>query len=202
MSREEVAHEAARLLYNRVYKEYRDAKESAAASLRTKILPSNFEIAIELDKISGEQEGSDRLKRLIEMRKIALQIMKILQEHEPTLIGSVWRGTSRKGSDIDIIVYNEDHLKILRHLNDFQMVKTEKTEFFINGHPRVSTHIILIVKDYNVEIVVRPPEDLETYKNERCETYGDIKRGIRLNELERLVNTDPLRRFIPKRRYK
>ena len=82
------------------------------------------------------------------------------------------------------------------------MVKTEKAEFLINGYPRVSTHILLKVKDYNVEIVVRPPEDLETYKNERCETYGDIKRGIRLNELERLMNTDPLRRFTPKRRSK
>jgi predicted nucleotidyltransferase len=202
MSREEVAHEAARLLYNRVYKEYKDAKESAAASLRTKTLPSNYEVAIELDKISEEHEGPDRLKRLFQMRKIALHIMRVLKEHKPTLIGSVWRGTSRKSSDIDIIVYHEDHLKLLRKFKDYQIVKTENTEFTINGVPKVSTHIILKVQDYKVEIVVRSPEDLEVYENERCETYGDIKKGIKLNELERLMNTDPLRRFIPKRRYK
>ena len=53
-----------------------------------------------------------------------------------------------------------------------------------------------------MEIVARPPEDLEVYENERCETYGDVKKGIKLNELERLMNRDPLRRFIPKRRYR
>ena len=111
MSREEVAHEAARLLYYQVYKEYKDAKESAAASLNTKTLPSNFEIAHELDRISEELEGPDRLKRLLEMRKIAIQIMRVLKEHKPTLIGSVWRGTSRKGSDVDIIIYSNEAFK-------------------------------------------------------------------------------------------
>jgi predicted nucleotidyltransferase len=202
MSREEVAHEAARLLYNQVYKEYKDAKESAAASLNTKTLPSNFEVAHELDRISEELEGPDRLKRLLEMRKIAIQIMKILKKHEPRLIGSVWRGTSRIGSDIDIIIYYKDHFKLLSQLETYQIVKTENTEFTIDGIPSESTHIILNVEDYQVEIVVRSPEDFELYKNERCETYGDIKKGIKLNELERLMNNDPLRRFVPKRRYK
>jgi predicted nucleotidyltransferase len=202
MSREEVAHEAARLLYNRIYREYKDAKESAAASLRTKTLPSNYEVVIELDKISEEQEGPDRIKRLFEMRKIALYIMRTLKVHKPTLIGSVWRGTSRKGSDIDIIIYHEDHLKLQRQLKDYQIVETENIEFILNGVTRASTHITLNVQDYKVEIVVRSPEDLEAYENERCETYGDTKKGIKLNELEKLMNTDPLRRFIPKRRYK
>lgn len=202
MSREEVAHEAARLLYYQVYKEYKDAKESAAVSLRAKTLPSNYEIALELDKISEEQEGSDRLKRLIEMRETALIIMRVFKEHKPTLIGSVWRGTSRIGSDIDIIVYHEDHSTLLRNLQEYQIIRTENSEFILNGAPRISRHIILNVQDYTVEIVVRSPEDIDVYKNERCETYGDIKKGIRLDELERLMNTDPLRGFIPKRRYK
>lgn len=202
MSREEVAHEAARLLYYQVYKEYKDAKESAAASLNTKTLPSNFEIAHELDRISEELEGPDRLKRLLEMRKIAIQIMKVLTKHEPRLIGSVWRGTSRKGSDVDIIIYSNDHFKLLSQLETYQIVNTENTEFMIDGIPSESTHIILNVEDYQVEIVVRSPEDFELYKDERCETYGDIKKGIKLNELERLMNIDPLRRFVPKRRYK
>jgi predicted nucleotidyltransferase len=202
MSREEVAREAARLLYNRVYKEYKEAKEIAASSLRTKMLPSNYEIAIELDKLSEEQEGPERLTRLIEMRKIALNIMRTLKKNNPTLIGSVWRGTSRNGSDIDIILYHEEHENLQRNLKDFQIVKTENKEFMINGLPLVSRHITLKVQNYDVEIVVRSPRDLEVYKNERCETYGDVKKGIKINELERLMNNNPLRRFIPKRRYK
>jgi predicted nucleotidyltransferase len=202
MSREEVARETARLLYYRVYKEYKEAKELAATSLNSKILPSNYEVAIELDLISEEQEGSDRVKRLVEMRKIALQIMRVLKKYKPTLIGSVWRGTSRKGSDIDIIIYHGDHSKLLRQLEDYQIVSIENSVFILNGFPIKSNHIILNVQNYKVEIVVRSPEDLEVYKNERCETYGDIKKGIKLNVLERLMKTDPYRRFIPKRKYK
>ena len=50
------------------------------------------------------------------------------------------------------------------------------------------------------EVVVRPLEenDLEV----RCEVYGDNKKGLRLLELEKLMNTDPLRKFVPRRRYR
>ena len=41
-TRQNVAREAARLLYNRSVKEYKDAKEIAAASLGSRALPSNY----------------------------------------------------------------------------------------------------------------------------------------------------------------
>ena len=107
-SRQEIAREAARILYNRSVKEYKDAKELAVSNLDTKALPSNYEVAIELDRLTEELEGSNRLHRLVEMRTIALELMRALRDHDPVLIGSVWRGTVRKGSDIDIVVYSQD----------------------------------------------------------------------------------------------
>ena len=65
-SRQDVAREAARILYNRSVKEYKDAKEMAASSLGSKALPSNYEVAIELDRLTDELEGSDRQTMLIE----------------------------------------------------------------------------------------------------------------------------------------
>jgi hypothetical protein len=50
------------------------------------------------------------------------------------------------------------------------------------------------------EVVVRPPEERD--EAERCEIYGDAKRGLTLANLEKLMKTDPLRKFIPGRRYK
>lgn len=199
-AREEVAREAARLLYDRTVKEYKDAKEMAASTLGTRALPSNYEVAIELDSLVEEREGSERLEMLVEMRGIALEVMKRLQKFDPVLIGSVWRGAPRRGSDIDIVVYCGDPEEVKQLLREYQVTGFERKEFTVGGQPRSSTHIMLQVKGYIVEVVVRAPVDKEYYRDERCETYGDPKRGLRLPELERLIETDPLRRFIPKRR--
>lgn len=199
-TRIQVATEAARLLYNRTVKEYKDAKEMAASSLGTRALPSNYEVAVELDRLVEEREGSERLSMLIEMREIALDVMRRLEDYDPVLIGSVWRGTPRKGSDIDIVVYNESPDTIKEKLGEYQHTASERKEFNIEGLPRTSTHLAYTIKNQSLEVVVRPPRDKEAYRDERCETYGDIKRGLRLPELERLLQTDPLRRFIPKRR--
>lgn len=199
-TRAEVAREAARLLYNRVIKEYKDAKEMAAASLGTRALPSNYEVAVELDRLVEEREGSDRLTRLVEMRKIAVDVMRLLRDYDPVLIGSVWRGTPRQGSDIDIVVYCDAPEEIEEKLTELDIKDSEQKTFTLGGLPRTSTHIEAVVRDHTVEVVVRPPRDREYYREERCETYGDIKRGIRLAELEKLIQVDPLRQFIPKRR--
>jgi predicted nucleotidyltransferase len=200
MSREEVAREAARLLYNHTVKEYKDAKEMAAASLGSRALPSNYEVAVELDTIVEEHEGSERLSMLLEMREIALNVMKRLRDFDPVLIGSVWRGTPRRGSDVDIVVYSDDIDEVENRLGEYSVLKTEKKEFTVAGLPRTSIHIELEAGDHTVELVVRPSRDKEHYVDERCETYGDPKRGIKLGELEKLIQSDPLRRFIPKRR--
>jgi predicted nucleotidyltransferase len=107
-ARKQVAEEAARLLYIGTVKEYKDAKEMAAASLGLKSLPSNYEVAVELDRYSAMMEGSERDRRLVDMRVTALKVMKLIEAYDPKLTGSVWRGTARKGSDIDIIVYNNN----------------------------------------------------------------------------------------------
>ena len=200
MSREAVAREAARLLYNRSVKEYKDAKEMAAASLGSGSLPSNYEVAVELDTITDEYEGPGRQRMLIGMREIALDVMRELGGLSPVLIGSVWRGTVRKGSDIDIVVYHLDPIEVTQMLGKYTIIETEKTQFIVDGMPKTSTHISMTIDEHPVEVVVRPPEDRDFYRDERCETYGDFKKGINLRDLEKLMSSDPLRRFIPRRR--
>lgn len=196
-----MAREAARILYNRSVKEYKDAKEMAASSLGSKSLPSNYEVAVELDRLTDELEGSDRQTRLVEMRKISLNLMRALSDHDPVLIGSVWRGTIRRGSDIDIVVYHPDPKEIEEKVASiYEVAGAEYKTFTMEGFPRSSVHIIFKAGDHDGEVVVRAPEDIDAYRDERCETYGDLKKGIKLHELERLMSTDPLRRFIPKRR--
>ena len=199
-TRQDVAREAARLLYNRSVKEYKDAKEMAASSLGSRALPSNYEVAVELDTLTDEYEGPGRQRMLTRMREIALDVMRTLGELSPVLIGSTWRGTVRKGSDIDIVVYHPNSIKVTQMLGKYLIIEAEQTQFIIDGMPRTSTHITMVIDEHPVEVVVRPPEDREYYRDERCETYGDFKRGIGLRELEKLMSSDSLRRFVPRRR--
>jgi predicted nucleotidyltransferase len=103
--KQRVAQEAATLLYFGAEKEYKQAKIRAAQTLGTHFLPSNLEVALELDHLVEETEGKERSQRLIQMRIDALKVMKLLGAYCPIVIGSVWRGTIKRGSDIDIAVY-------------------------------------------------------------------------------------------------
>ena len=138
-----VAREAATLLYFGAEKEYKQAKEKAAETLGTHFLPSNLEVALQLEKIAEENEGSKRKERLIEMRKEALKIMKLLDAYCPVLIGSVWRGTIKQGSDIDIAVYADDPEVIVKVLKaeDVKVLKTAWTTVNKRGATLESFHI-------------------------------------------------------------
>ncbi|MEM3744938.1 MAG: tRNA adenylyltransferase, partial [Candidatus Bathyarchaeia archaeon] len=72
--RRKVAQEAAFLLYTMQEKEFKQAKEKAASALGLRVLPTNLEVAEELDRIADEYEGEERKNRLIRMREEALKI--------------------------------------------------------------------------------------------------------------------------------
>jgi predicted nucleotidyltransferase len=200
--RREVAREAARLLYTGVSEEYIHAKEQAVRSLGVQTMPSNHEVALELDLLADEFEGKTRAELIIKMRRLALELMRVLIQVRPVLRGSVWRGTARKGSDIDIDVYSEEPLEVKKLLEDSGYNVTGfKENVAVSGREMSrSIHIqVLLEDDVQGEVVVRPLE--EKSLEVRCEVYGDITKGLRLPELEKLMNTDPLRKFVPRRRY-
>lgn len=193
-----VAREAAILLYFGSEKEYKQAKDKAAKTLGTHFLPSNLEVAIELDKIAEENEGPKRKERLIEMRKNALLIMKLLSGFCPVLIGSVWRGTIKQGSDIDIAVYADEPLEVLSNLKNggVRISSTGWTTVNKNGATMASFHIYAhTLERYGVEIVVRSMDEFG--KKRKCETFGDEMRGLNTKELEKVLETHPTKQFIP-----
>jgi len=193
-----VAREAATLLYFGAEKEYKQAKLKAAKTLGAHFLPSNLEVAIELDKITEENEGSARKIRLIQMRQEALKTMLILKEHCPLLIGSVWRGTIRQGSDIDIAVYHDVPDEILRLLEKagFRISKTEWTTVTKKGKHEASFHIYVETSGkQTAEIVVRSSE--QASRKRKCEIFGDEIKGLNVKELERVLKASPAQKFMP-----
>ncbi len=198
--RKKVAREAALLLYTSQEKEFKQAKLKAVGVLGTRILPSNLEVALELDQIADEFEGEIRRARLTQMRKEALEIMSKLKDFNPRLIGSVWRGTAYKNSDIDIVVFSSHPRLLVDHLQKagFKIAKTEHVSKTSDGEAEGSFHIHLDLPSGNeAEIIVRNLEEIS--REEICEIYGDTVKGLSFIQLEKILKEEPTRRFLPNR---
>jgi predicted nucleotidyltransferase len=196
--KQKVAREAALLLYMSQEKEYKQAKRRAAENLGTRMLPSNLEVARQLDAIAEEMEGSSRRKRLVQMRREALKIMKTLEKFNPRLIGSIWRGTITKNSDIDIVAFapNPDQVQTRLQKNGFSVVRTELTSVTKKDRKETAFHIFLALPSGNeAEVVVRPADEVNNY--EKCEIYGDLITGLNTRQLAKLLKENPLKRFVP-----
>lgn len=196
--RTKTAREAANLLYTGIEKEFKQAKLKAARTFNEKFLPTNLEVALELDRIAEEQEGIARKERLVRMRREALKLMQILKTFTPVLTGSVWRGTIHHDSDIDIVVYHdepEDVLKVLK-LNGVRIIHSEWVRVTEKGKRKGSFHIYTESSSKEkTEIKLNNPEDAE--KREKCDIYGDTIRGLHALELEKMLKENPTQRFLP-----
>lgn len=189
------------LLYTGNAKEYMQAKIMATKKLGIKRYPSNYKIAIELDRIADELEGKERKELIIKMRKKALKLMRLLKEYSPRLTGSVWRGTARIGSDIDILVYAFDPSEIVQIIkkNNFRIIEKKwiKTDFH-NSIKSFFNIRVAIDMDQESEITVRGMDDVEII--EKCEIYGDLRKGLSIEQLINILNKDALKKFVPKKR--
>ena len=197
-SRSKIAREAATLLYFGAEKEYKQAKVKAAKTFGSHFLPTNLEVALELDRIAEETEGTARKERLIRMREEALRVMKTLENYNPALIGSVWRGTIRPGSDIDIVVYYDSPTEIVKLINakGFEVAKNEWTTVTKKGKTESAFHIYFeTTGKQKIEIVVRSSEEARIMR--KCEVFRDEIKGLSSQELENLLKDNPTRKFIP-----
>jgi predicted nucleotidyltransferase len=194
-----VAREAALLLYTSQEKEYRQAKKRAAETLGLRVLPSNFEVAEELDRIAEEREGASRKERVLRMRREAQELMVVVEGFSPRLVGSVWRGTARQSSDIDIVAFSEDAVQVLDLLRErgFGVESSRWISVTKEGKRESSFHIqVLLSSGDRAEVVVRSLDRLG--QSERCETYGDVKTGLTLVQLAKVLEENPLQKFVPK----
>jgi hypothetical protein len=194
--RQQLAREAARLMYEEGVEQYLDAKYIASKRLlgrggdkkmryRPKDLPSNGEIQAALRTLVEFTEGDLSQQRLFAMRVIALETMKKLLDFNPKLIGSVSTGHVRYGSDIDLHVFTDNLEEIECHLDKIGWkFKTKQVTIRVNGEYKDYTHI------YSERIF---PIELSVYSNEesrirqRSSTDGKPIVRLKVKALEKLI---------------
>ncbi len=157
-ARERVAEKAARLIVDGVENEYLDAKDRAIMMLgldATNHRPTNRKIRDYISLLTKEELGTEEVnRRLKEMRLIALDLMQILDDFDPFLIGSVLSGQIRTTSDIDLHAFSDDQCEIMQNLED-QGYEDVEEELIENQKGRF-IHLKWKEKIYPVEITVYP----------------------------------------------
>ncbi|MFN3152829.1 HD domain-containing protein [Bremerella sp.] len=162
--RRQIAHQAARMLYDRQESEYYHAKMKAARRVqrgwvKEADLPTNAEIRDEVQSMARMFEGDNRLDHLLTMRLEALRMMKLLQRFRPKIVGSVLTGHVRKGSDIDLHIFSDSMSAVTAAL-EAEGIRFEVQRKHVNkpGAAGVYTHIH-IREEYPFELTVRATKD-------------------------------------------
>jgi len=153
-----VAEEAARLLIDGVETEYLHAKERALMILglpsQTR-LPSNRKIRENMARLTRSELGEEEIARRLQiMRHIAVEIMDIIADYDPYLIGSSLTGDIRESSDIDLHAYCDgfEELKELLFTYGFEDVEEELVE----NRKGTFVHLRWLERGIPVEITIYP----------------------------------------------
>jgi predicted nucleotidyltransferase len=186
--RRQIAFLAAQLMYRRVESEYFTAKRKAARQLGVKYryrpadLPTNREIRDEIQALARMHEGDQRLGLLRDMRVEALRLMRRLARFRPRLIGSVWTGHIRAGSDIDIHIFSDSLALVTDALDEAGLsYDVEHKRIVKHGEERVLTHVHVHDR-YAYELTLYP-EDKAHYVFKSSITGKAIERAS-IAELE------------------
>jgi len=105
-----VAALAARMMAEDGISDFGFAKRKAARQLgisESEALPNNAEIEAELRAWQALYQDEEQPERLLEMRRAAIDVMRLLSEFRPYLTGGALDGTAGRYTEVDIELYPE-----------------------------------------------------------------------------------------------
>jgi len=160
LMREQLAHQAAKLIAEDGITDFALAKHKAARQLGasdTQHLPSNQEIEQALHSYRALYQHDSHPGILNQLRRAALAAMQRLAIFNPYLTGSVLSGTAGVNSDINLMLFSDDAkavlLFLLKHKLEFEdgewrvrLNGREETvpSYTLTGDSGIQTHIIVL----------------------------------------------------------
>jgi hypothetical protein len=178
LMREQLAHQAARLMAENGITDYAFAKRKAARQLGapdTQHLPSNQQVDEALRSYRALFQHEQHPVVLGLLRKHALDAMQLLEPFHPYLTGSVLDGSAGEHSDINLTVYSDDAkavmMFLLRHKVEFesgewrtQLMGRQQTvpSFTLQSESGVPVHITVM------------PENARHNGSRKPESHADI----------------------------
>ncbi len=178
LMREQLAHQAARILAEEGIADFAFAKHKAAKQLGasdTQHLPSNEEIAEALHIYRALYQHDSHPNILFQLRTEALDAMRLLAPFHPYLTGSVLSGSAGERSDINLMLFSDDAkavlLFLLKHNIEFE---DGEWRVRVGGHEEsVPSYTLSGESGTQMHIIVLP-ENARHSGSRHPETHADI----------------------------
>jgi hypothetical protein len=178
LMREQLAHQAARIIAEDGISDFAFAKRKAAKQLGasdTQHLPSNEEIEEALHTYRALYERDSHPDILFQQRMEALEAMRLLSEFNPYLTGSVLTGSAGEHSDINLMLFSDDAkavlLFLLKHNLEFE---DGEWRVRVGGHEEnVPSYTLTSESGTTIHLIVLP-ENSRHSGSRHPETHADI----------------------------
>ncbi len=163
--RMEVAAEAARIIATEGQHNYHAAKKKAAERIGVSerlALPSNVEVKEALQRYLDLYGGMAHRENLEQKRQAAVHIMRLLENYNPRLVGSVLDGTASPHSRISFHVFADSVESVVLFFSDRE-IDFSQEQRQIRWHTGGHRFIPLIVSEFeghDVELAVFEPVSL------------------------------------------
>jgi hypothetical protein len=178
LMREQLAHQAAKLMAEDGITDHAFAKRKAARQLGaadTQHLPSNHEVDDALHSYRALYQRDSYPGILRQLREEALSTMRLLAEFHPYLTGSVLSGTAGEQSDINLILFSDDTkavlLFLLKNKIDFQ---DGEWRVQVGGHHEIVPSYTLTGESGTQLHIIVLPENARHSGSRHPETHADI----------------------------
>ena len=158
-ARQQVAHEAARLMVEHGIRDYQLAKRKAAGRLGmgdSRDLPRNDEIEREREAYQRLFCGEERSHHVVSLRRCALEAMRLLDRFGPRLVGPVLSGTADRHSEICLHLFSDPPEAVAMFLLDHRIAHDQgeaRLRFQADEHQRLPAFRFL-AGEAPVELVV------------------------------------------------
>jgi len=178
LMREQLAHQAAKLMAEDGITDHAFAKRKAARQLGasdTQHLPSNQEVDEALHSYRALYQHDSHPGILYQLREEALDAMRMFESFHPYLTGSVLSGTAGEQSDINLMLFSDDEKAVLLFLLK-NNIEFEDSEWItrIGGHEEsVPSYTMTTESGTPIHIVVLPENALHS-GSRHPETHADI----------------------------
>ena len=178
MMREQLAHQAAKLMAEDGITDHAFAKRKAARQLGaadTQHLPSNQEVDEALHSYRSLFQSESHPGILRQLREEALAAMRLLAEFRPYLTGSVLSGTAGAQSDINLVLFSDDAKAVLLFLLKHNIEFADgEWKVRVGGHEEtVPSYTLTGESGVQMHVVVLP-ENAHHSGSRHPETHADI----------------------------
>lgn len=178
LMREQLAQQAAKLMAEAGITDHALAKRKAARQLGasdTQHLPSNQEVDDALHSYRALFQQDSHPAILYQLREEALGIMRLLQQFQPYLAGSVLSGTAGETSDINIMLFSDDAKAVLLFLLKHNLQFDDgEWKVRISGHEESVPSYTLAGESGTLTHIIVLPENARHSGSRHPETHADI----------------------------